>query len=283
MSKAPCSRSSGASFTKDDSRSRHRLRPWLTLLFAVVLMLVASWASAQPPSVEPSPSNSTSHSGLTAASERQSLDAGREDQGAFGCYDPSQQRQEVATGGAVPRMRVHDRPRPKYVEVTARLANFDADSDPDGWRAEVALRDAGDNPVSMRAWASFELMPRIPLDDFRATDARTLPVRWSIPLRFDPDGIARVKLPLQAALRPMLGPEASARTGSKSLRTVSMGSLFPTAGAEQATRLDEQRVGMSWWGELKLRVSVPTEGVFETAVPVQVRPSVLVDTQWPYR
>jgi hypothetical protein len=34
---------------------------------------------------------------------------------------------------------------------------------------------------------------------------------------------------------------------------------------------------------LRVRISVPTEGVFEAATGVFIRPSVLVDTQWPYR
>ena len=180
------------------------------------------------------------------------------------------------------------RSRPKYAELSAALANFDADADPDGWRASIVLRDANDKPVVMRARATFTLMSRLPTADFHGyVNADRKPITWSKDVRFDADGIAHFKLPLRQTLQPMLvyarGTQPNGLYRSRS--TLSRYGNRRTAWRSQqlsgvATR---SYLGMSNVGELRVRLSVPTEGVFEAAVPIQIRPSVLVDTHWPYR
>ena len=53
--------------------------------------------------------------------------------------------------------------RPASVDLYASLANLDSDAEPDGWRAQVVLRDSHGSPLRMRSRATFELVPRIPL------------------------------------------------------------------------------------------------------------------------
>ena len=86
------------------------------------------------------------------------------------------------------------------------MSNFDADAEPDGWRADIILRDRKDRPVVVRANATFELMPRVVMpQSLGFVDADMTPVRWSMPLEFDEDSVARIKLPLRKSLRPVFG------------------------------------------------------------------------------
>lgn len=175
--------------------------------------------------------------------------------------------------------------RPSYVELIASLSNFDADADPDGWRVEIVLRDAMDRPVCVRANASFELMPRVPTADHRSyVDADMPPIRWSMPLQWDDDSISRVRLPLRQSLKPVLGwpsslyrPKGSRNRGyGRHVRAIAGNRSFVTNDVRNL-------ISSPLSGELRVRVSVPTHGVFEAAVPVRIRPAVLVDTKWPYR
>ncbi len=242
-------------------------RQWLTILFAIILASIAHLAAAQNPT-------STIHYGAVADVPLSPHP------GAV--VDPAH-----ITGGTVPHCPDADT-RPVYVEMTAQLANFDADADPDGWRAEIVLRDRLDQPTTVRSYATFDLMPKISTatgDPY--VNAQHAPIRWSMPLEFDPHGTASVKLPLRHSLRPMFGwstaafPQSGIRSHNdridrRQIRNYSRTRSFVTIDMSQS-------IGMPNEGELRVRVSVPTEGVFETAVPVKIRPAVLVDTRWPYR
>ena len=178
--------------------------------------------------------------------------------------------------------------RPEYVEMIASLANFDADADPDGWRVELVLLDSGDRPVVSRASAVFELMPRVPTaDHFHYVDAARLPVRWSKTLEFDADGVARLKLPLRESLRPLFGWPSAVfpRHGARTRITSSLHRRGSNTWRSRSLVQDDWRnqLGRPSMGELRVRVSVPTEGVFRAATLVPIRPPTLVDTYWPYR
>ncbi len=185
--------------------------------------------------------------------------------------------------------------RPAYAQLTAHLANFDADADPDGWRAEVVLFDRRDRPIAARGQANFQLTPRIPTGDFHHyVDAELQPITWSENLSFDADAVARFKLPLRAPLRTSWG-WASANYSQTELRhsgflrpssihrTGTFRSRHPRFVGTSFARDIRRSIGKSDFGELRVRVSVPGEGVFEAVSVVPIRPAVLVDTHWPYR
>ncbi|MEO1529623.1 MAG: hypothetical protein AAFX06_29730 [Planctomycetota bacterium] len=186
--------------------------------------------------------------------------------------------------------------RPKSVGVRASLSNFDADADPDGWMAEVVLLDASGNRVTRRATARFKLNPRIPTQDYTGyVTAKTTSATWSMNLSFDADGIARVRLPLNHRLRPVFGWRASPHQsvglegGSRSVN----GGILRSAATRHVIRsglspsdlygASVSSLGLPSHGVLNLTVSVPTEGVFRASAPIELRPSVLVDTRWPYQ
>lgn len=254
----------------DDETARQRLlarrRQCLTILFAVVVALVASNVSAQSPipgiqydttTLQPSPHPSAM------------VNAGR------------------IAGGAIPSPRDRDA-QPAYVELTARLANFDADADPDGWRAEISIRDQLDRPIVVRSHATLTLMPReSTINENQYLNALPAPVRWTVPLEFDSEARAKVKLPLRRSLRPIWGwaptgltqPEAWIRRPPSRRRQIS------PDGRRRSFFITELRpaVGIPSVGQLNVRVAVPTHGVFTATTPVQIRPPALVDTTWPYR
>ncbi|MGB0595769.1 MAG: hypothetical protein ACPGLY_03590 [Rubripirellula sp.] len=262
---------------------RVRQRQIWTILFAIMLASIASFVTAQSPSLE----------NLNEASGVQ-LCAGVEyfftepDHISFGVATDAKGPASQLTGGSIPTARRSGHPQPAYAELAAALANFDADADPDGWRAEVALLDRNDQPVVARASATFELTPRIATQESdRFVNATNHPIRWTRRLSFDADGVARIKLPLRNSLKPMLG-WISARDPRLGSRFGTSSSNFQDARTRQLHRdfvTNDLRtvVGMPRTGELRVRISVPTEGVYEAVSPVSVRPSVLVDTQWPYR
>jgi hypothetical protein len=177
--------------------------------------------------------------------------------------------------------------RPRYVDLVAGMSNFDADAQPDGWRAELTLLDSHDRPVVRDAYARFELMPRFSVvDHVRFADAAELPMRWSMRLEFDEDAVARVRLPLRSTLRPVLGwpndrhRNRASRHPETVMRRPAGRDRFSGPSAIAAWR---QQLGKPSVGQLSVRVSVPAEGVFGAIAVVPVRPSVLVDTPWPYR
>lgn len=242
-----------------------RRRRWI-LLFALVVLVIGSLRSA---------SGQEGHFVYRPSTEPPAPEPGA-------VIDPWR------INGGVMRHPDNASSRPRYVELAAQLANFDADADPDGWRAQVIIRDQNDRPVEMPSRAKFELMPRLAMTDRRQwIDGQPAPIRWSVPLEFDADGVATVDLPLKHKLRPLLGwstatlPQSGLRSSNhgisrRELRHYSRLHSFVTTDLRAS-------IGTPNLGQLRVRVSIPTQGVFDSVVPVQIRPPVLVDTAWPYR
>ena len=260
-------------FLRDESnhsQEKLRQRQVLTIVFAIAIALLAGVAQAQTTFHVAGSQSSLQYDGATSVPTP----------AAGAVVDPTR-----VSGGAVATKRLRGNDRPAYVELHASLSNFDADADPDGWRVDVILRDHNDKPVSMRASATFELMPRLPSADFHQfVNARSLPVRWSMPLDFDDDQIARVKLPLRKSLQPVLGWPSSLYDTDLT-RNRRYGRHLTVYGSRRTFVTEDLRATLATptHGQLSVRVSVPTEGVFKATVPVRVRPPVLVDTNWPYR
>ncbi len=267
-------------------RLRARRRQWLTILFAALIALIASHVSAQPPDAP--------------SSALPSLDSPNVDS-TLGCliihYDDTTHvpvphssaavSPWVVSGGAVPRPSDRES-EPAYVEVTARLANFDADADPDGWRPEIVIRDQRDRPIVVRSQATFTLMPReSTINENQYLDGLPAPVRWSVPLEFDPEKRAQVKLPLRKSLRTMWGWSSAALTETDGWirRPPSLRQHVSLYGRRRSILITERQpaVGVPPVGQLNVRVAIPTQGAFAATTPVQIRPPALVDTTWPYR
>ena len=187
--------------------------------------------------------------------------------------------------------------RPKYAYVSAQIAQFDADADPDGWLANVMLMDAEDRPVSVpRASAKFELMPRVPTHDFTGyVNANVKPISWTVPLQFSADKVAIARLKLRQPLSPLAGwtseshPAVGAAGGFYSSRRGIIRHSHPDYRSRTAATDRQYRggaidaIGLAGYGQLKVRVSVPGEGTFDAVAPIELRPAVLVDTRWPYQ
>ena len=246
-----------------EQKRRARRRQRLRLLFAVILACFAGYASAEemPATIQ--------YDGATSAGPSRQPGA---------VMDPGR-----VGGGALTPLANTDS-RPAYVQMSAYLANFDADAAPDGWMAEIVLRDRRDRPVQMRARATFELTPRIPsplAGPF--IDPGVAPIRWSIPVTYDDDGIARFKLPIPQSQRLLLGWQVARfpRTGNRSRADIS----YNNSSRQRtfATVPVRDVIGIPNVGQIRVRVSVPTQGLFEADALVRIRPPVLVDTPWPYR
>lgn len=185
--------------------------------------------------------------------------------------------------------------RPVSVELSSSLANFDADAMPDGWRASVVIRDRDASPVVMQSAATFTLVPRVPLSGHRRfMDSDTQTMTWSMQLRFDERGVANVTLPLRRSLQASFGwSSASSRFPFDSVRSrsrnhdrfrggniavsrVYSGHHQRTVGGVSYTRADVPSIGV-----MRVRVNVPTEGVFEAETPVRLRRSSFVNPAWP--
>ena len=251
----------------------------MTVIFALVLISIAGVSSAQSPQPE----------------ELSSVCATIQYDGASSI--PLANLSEIVDdtkpmGGAVQQKRLKSSSRPKYVQLNASLANFDRDADPDGWLAQVVLLDAKDRAVTMRAHARFELKVRVSTaEHLRFVNADIPPIRWSMPLEFDEDATARVKLPLRKPLKPVFGwPSALYRPSVDRRARISNNhgnfTRGPGGWSRPRTFVTQDLnvlAGVPSTGQLHVRVSVPTEGIFEAVVPVRLRPSGLVDTRWPYR
>ncbi len=112
-----------------------------------------------------------------------------------------------------------------------------------------------------------------------------------MPLEFDEDAVARIKLPLREKLQPVFGwrsainrpPANKPASISRSYGNYVRGQSNWSRPRTFVTQDLHTVIGMPSTGELRVRVSVPTEGVFEAATAIWLRPSGLVDTRWPYR
>ncbi len=139
-------------------------------------------------------------------------------------------------GGAIQLNRLTGDARPKYVDINAALANLDSDADPDGWRADVVLFDHKDRPVALRAQAKFELVIRVSTaEHIRFVNADIPPLRWSMPLEFDEDAVARVKLPLRETLRPVFGWSSATLSALNSIGRHRSRAITATTFVGQAT------------------------------------------------
>ncbi|MEL6107827.1 MAG: hypothetical protein AAFU85_17520 [Planctomycetota bacterium] len=186
--------------------------------------------------------------------------------------------------------------RPKSVSASAALENFDADADPDGWTVQIALLDAAGRRVNRRATARFSLNPRVPTQDFTGyVTAKKASATWSSKLQFDEHGLARVRLPLRERLKPVFGWRRSPyeSVGLEGGRRSAIGGIVRPAESRPVIRsglapselygASAASLGLPADGELRVTVSVPTEGTFRTTIPIQLRPAALVDTRWPYQ
>ena len=255
--------------TEPDVNPSSNYRPHLIVVFAIILAWVASSVSADE--LLPAPVNS----GELVHSIQ---------------WDATQ---EIPAGATANWQRFGG--RPAYVELTSSLSNFDADADPDGWRARVVLRDKDANAIVIRSTATFTLVPRVPLADHEQfMDADHAKVTWSKQLRFDERGAANVTLPLQQSLQPAFGwssaiapfpfNSASSRSrnngryrgGNIAISRIYSGRNRRTVGGISYTRVDVPSTGV-----MHVRVSVPTEGVFESQTPVWLRPSNLLSSRRP--
>jgi len=181
--------------------------------------------------------------------------------------------------------------KPAYVVLAAELANWDADSEPDGWRCQVQTRDQFDGPVRpLSSYATFELRLRVPRRDRNGfADIRMESVRWSLRLEVDATGIATVKLPLRTRL-----PGSSAGMGGPSRLAGSQKSMFSREerGSERF-RESKTFAGNGWvnsvaeprpaFGIMSVRVSIPGIGILAADDPVLADEPLLVDSNWPQR
>ncbi len=259
--------------TKQSKRTVQRRPIWICL-FAAILILTAGVGSAQEAEQGQPALTIVQYDGIEKALPKAKQDP-----------------RMAADAAAARRKRIRDlrSGRPRSAAVQATLANFDSDSNPDGWRVEVMLLDANDRPVSKRAHAAFELMPRLPSADYVGyVNTQASPERWSMPLKFDDDGVARVKLRLSQKLKSVFDrhvtflPDPGLGISVNQSRQVVLRRSYGNSLTD--SRQDwRYNLGRPEFGQLKARISVPTEGVFEAVTAVPIRPSVLVDTNWPYR
>ncbi len=152
--------------------------------------------------------------------------------------------------------------RPQYAFLMAGLANFDADAEADGWRADVAVLDGKDQPVAMPADAFFELkMPT------------SAPIVWSMPLPFESNGVATVRLPMPASY------EATLRVDEDRFNWINERRRRST-GQNRTFLIDplESRFAVPSDGRLTVRVTIASEGVFAATTFVPIRRPTLVDT-----
>ena len=267
-------------------------RPLWIIIFAILLASIALRAKGQGISDAP-PDHALSPSEALAADEDAVYTEMR-------IGDRVVRVKRAAERASAPQSELAKRARsmrPKYAFVSAEIAQFDSDADPDGWLASVMLMGSDDQPVTVRrASARFELTPRLPTHDFTGyVDANLKPIQWNVPLKFAEDGVATVRLPLRDPIAPLIGWPATShpavgRAGGFHasrrgiIRHTTTAFQDRTAlNASQSRLAARSAIGMASFGQLKIRVSVPGEGVFDAVTPIALRPSVLVDTRWPYQ
>ncbi len=181
--------------------------------------------------------------------------------------------------------------KPTYVVRNADLANWDADSEPDGWRCRLLILDQFDQSmIPGSIFATFELRLRVPRRDrngFR--DIQTEAIRRSKRLACDELGIHDVKLPLRTPLPTFFADAAhpSRHAGSRKAsfsRQERVADRFRelnlAGGNGSAFSVTEAAPAYS---VLTVRVSVPTVGILEATDPVLIDEPMLVDSTWPQR
>ncbi len=177
--------------------------------------------------------------------------------------------------------------RPRYAAISGALANFDQDSDPDGWAIQISLFDKDDQvTIPARSSARFKLTPKLPLPDgIGWENADGHDVGWSKQLKFNEAGVATTKLILREPIHALFGKQSSAIRDPSSSNSVYRRDRVIGGPTFQHNRAVANRlrknIGKPRWAELSVRVSVPGEGVFSATTVVALSPSTLVDTEWP--
>ncbi|TWU39234.1 hypothetical protein [Novipirellula artificiosorum] len=160
---------------------------------------------------------------------------------------------------------------PQSVYLSAALANFDSDAQPDGWMVELTLIDRQDRAVIVPATARIEMHPRPTLTDHAGatrTEATEKVIQWTVRFVADEDGVARVKLPLRRSQQRSLGWFVSDS---------------PYARGDLSRPKWQRQLAYPKDGQLSASVSTGSGKTFKATTMVQIRPSFLVDTPWPYR
>ncbi|TWT54011.1 hypothetical protein Pla22_16450 [Rubripirellula amarantea] len=288
--------------TQHSSDSSSSLRPHLTVVFAIVVIWLAGRASAQEQLEQSYFGDAQAVSPLCYPPIQFDAQTMFEDPTFYSDqvlpYADSAlpARIDIDPATAISRSNFqagsHRADKPVTVELSSALANLDADSDPDGWRAQVVLRDREGNLVVARSNATFKLIPRIPLADHQQfTDADVAAATWSMPLKFDQRGVAMVTLPLRQSLKPIFGwssaiaPSPFDQVGARSRNHGRYRNQQGAFGRDNTVVRNDwrDRLGMPSTAVMQVRVSVPGSGVFEAVSPVWIRPPSLVDSRWPYR
>ncbi|WP_442505975.1 hypothetical protein SH528x_004794 [Novipirellula sp. SH528] len=197
-------------------------------------------------------------------------------------------RSDVLHSGSVHR-EMHSYSKPHSVQFSAVLANFDSDVAVDGWAIQLAVLDRFDHALVMPAFARFELRP----DDFpihpsirrrRPSTVLAAPIRWSMKVAFDEDGIARIKLPVRASQRTALGWTSGSEAGlgmanlstsvlhARAIRPVlGLGSNDPRWLATGKPYDWRESFVYPVSGTLNVRLSIASQGTFESTIPVNLR------------
>ena len=304
----------------DFSENLKQYRPFLIVLFAMMVLIFASQAKGQ--SNWSSQFTSQSIADQIAASGHSILVKDEQPVAAKLSRPQASTQSDARVGGGLTTVQIDDQVFParvaatprstspsgkvKFVEVSGAVANWDADSDPDGWDATVVVRNANDQIIRPKGRVEFELMPRYAAQDYQSfRDARRTPIRWAKDdLRYSGDGASYAHLELRSDLKPVFGWDGAEirQTGSRS--TIVNDRARPLAnrlsGKSQTggrltgggiPRRAGSTIGGNWrdsiplprYGELRVKVSIPGQGVFKATSEVEIRPSILVDTKWPYR
>jgi len=285
-------------FAQHDSNDSHPDRPQIQrrqawkVIMAIVLIWIAAASTSDggDPCLQPEthwPSDADwpiQYDGFTPLLDR--------DQGADG--DP-RGLQDSATALAA------------YVQLQARLSNFDADADPDGWQAAVVLRNRDGLPLALPARATFEILEYArssdqPFSGQRVSAGqrvtRSIPsTRWTVPLLFDQQRVATVTLPAPRSIQHSFGWDSiGARQVGQERARENIAGRYDRFSSERMSRLSRPRYNQHFLtlelsdaidfpevGWLRVRVSIPGQQALEATAPIELRPPVLVDITGGYR
>ncbi len=193
---------------------------------------------------------------------------------------------------------------PAYVQLFAELSNFDRDADPDGWHASVVVRSDDGSVLDVPGRATFEILEqsqRYHSHRYQGDTTRTRiskasslvrfrPLaRWSVPLQFDEQGVAAVKLPASLVVKRKLGWDSVAviHTGTRiaaSHEWHRWNRVRDDPGHRNfITQNVRDRIDFPWVGWLRVRLAIPGQRPLEAVAPIDIRPALLVDMPGRYR
>ncbi len=142
--------------------------------------------------------------------------------------------------------------RIESVDVVAHLANLDRDAGTDGWIAHIILRNADGVPMIARANATITVIPGwLATDGISFVSSSTVATRYSENLSFDESGIAHVCI-----------QDRSTNENRESLYDERHSFRAPKVYDSRGRNLYPS-FGPHVFAVLKVRVSVPTQGVFD--------------------